>query len=96
MVELRQYLSISSDDVLSTSDTMLADSSISAVTFLPLTLLKEYAVAFLSPELFPSINQCVGLTGQSSTIKRQMASVQMVTIFCPAASAVKYSNDMVR
>ena len=50
-------------------------------------------VAFLSPDMFPSTYHRAGLMGDSSTSFRQMASVAIVTMFCPAASPVVYSKE---
>jgi hypothetical protein len=49
-------------------------------------------VAFLSPDMLPSTYHFRGLTGALSSSSRQMASVAMVTMFCPAASPVVNSR----
>ena len=64
----------------------------SALTFLPRTDMKEWVVAFLSPDMFASTNQYRGRTGLRSTMSRQIASVAIVTMFWPEASPVMNSN----
>src|SRR5882757_11442694 len=79
---VRQYLS-----------TCFAGSTISALTFRPRAERNAMGVARLSPDIIDSTNHERGGVGMSLSRRAQMAWVESVTMFWPAASPVENSNS---